>query len=182
MNNKLINFSEKNINTNPNIPSTAKCTNTNSVQNNSIPKLFLNDNNNNNNINETEFKIENNDDKNNESEFKINENTVTNFNMDDTGLNIENNLDIQKEIFNQFPNPSFISVTTKDDFKIESNLDSIINTDEQEKSSVIESIVNQPSKSLISSTQKNDIEETQIEEYDQDKYRMQNETKEINMS
>ena len=139
-------------------------------------------NNNNNNINETEFKIENNDDKNNESEFKINENTVTNFNMDDTGLNIENNLDIQKEIFNQFPNPSFISVTTKDDFKIESNLDSIINTDEQEKSSVIESIVNQPSKSLISSTQKNDIEETQLEEYDQDKYRMQNETKEINMS
>ena len=137
---------------------------------------------NNNNINETEFKIENNDDKNNESEFKINENTVTNFNMDDTGLNIENNLDIQKEIFNQFPNPSFISVTTKDDFKIESNLDSIINTDEQEKSSVIESIVNQPSKSLISSTQKNDIEETQIEEYDQDKYRLQNETKEINMS
>jgi hypothetical protein len=102
--------------------------------------------------------------------------------MDDTGLNIENNLDIQKEIFNQFPNPSFISVTTKDDFKIESNLDSIINTDEQEKSSVIESIVNQPSKSLISSTQKNDIEETQLEEYDQDKYRMQNETKEINMS
>ena len=135
-----------------------------------------------NNVNETDFKIENNDDKNNESEFKINENTVTNFNMDDTGLNIENNLDIQKEIFNQFPNPSFISVTTKDDFKIESNLDSIINTDEQEKSSVIESIVNQPSKSLISSTQKNDIEETQIEEYDQDKYRMQNETKEINMS
>ena len=127
-----------------------------------------------NNVNETDFKIENNDDKNNESEFKINENTV--------GLNIENNLDIQKEIFNQFPNPSFISVTTKDDFKIESNLDSIINTDEQEKSSVIESIVNQPSKSLISTTQKNEIEETQLEEYDQDKYRMQNETKEINMS
>ena len=46
MNNKLINFSEKNINTNPNIPSTAKCTNTNSMHNNSIPKLFLNDNNN----------------------------------------------------------------------------------------------------------------------------------------
>ena len=38
------------------------------------------------------------------------------------------------------------------------------------------------SKSLISLTQKNDIEVTQVEEYDQEKYRQQNETKEINFS
>ena len=40
----------------------------------------------------------------------------------------------------------------------------------------------QQSKSLISLTQKNDIEVTQVEEYDQEKYRQQNETKEINFS
>ena len=132
---------------------------------------------NNNLINSSEFdivNIENEESKlNNISIFKINENTELN----DLDFNIENNLDIEKEIINKNPNPSFISVITNEDFKIESNKNSIINT-EEEKSSIIESIINP--KSLSSFNQKN--EETQIEEYDQDKYKLQNETKEINLS
>ncbi len=132
---------------------------------------------NNNLINSSEFdivNIENEESKlNNISIFKINENTELN----DLDFNIENNLDIEKEIINKNPNPSFISVITNEDFKIESNKNSIINT-EEEKSSIIESIINP--KSLSSFNQKN--EETQIEEFDQDKYKLQNETKEINLS
>ena len=166
----------------------------NEKNNNENKKNILNNNNNNNEhnietnlnskkdknnnlINSSEFdivNIENEESKlNNISIFKINENTELN----DLDFNIENNLDIEKEIINKNPNPSFISVITNEDFKIESNKNSIINT-EEEKSSIIESIINP--KSLSSFNQKN--EETQIEEYDQDKYKLQNETKEINLS
>ena len=111
------------------------------------------------------------------NEEKKNEN---NNNINDTDFNIENNIDMQKEIIIQNQNPSFISINTKEDFKIETNLNSFKNIEDQEKSSIMESMINQQSKSLISSTQKNEI--TELEEYDQDKYKIQNETKEINLS
>jgi hypothetical protein len=76
-------------------------------------------------------------------------------------------------------------IKTKDDFKIEHNHENGSNSIFQDKTSLFESMINlnlQQSTSFISITPKNDIEATQVEEYDQDKYKQQNETKEINFS
>ena len=109
----------------------------------------------------------------NTEEYKITKNEVT-LNTE-TDFNIENNTEFKE----------LIELNTKDDFKIEHNPETGSNSIFQDKTSLFESMINlnlQQSKSLISLTQKNDIEATQVEEYDQDKYKQQNETKEINFS
>ncbi len=65
-------------------------------------------------------------------------------------------------------------IKTKDDFKIEHNHENGSNSIFQDKTSLFESMINlnlQQSTSFISITPKNDIEATQVEEYDQDKYK-----------
>ena len=121
----------------------------------------------NNSINSSEFDVVNTE------EYKITKNEVT-LNTE-TDFNIENNTEFKE----------LIDLNTKDDFKIENNPETGSNSIFQDKTSLFESMINlnlQQSKSLISVTQKNDIEATQVEEYDQDKYKQQNETKEINFS
>ena len=121
----------------------------------------------NNSINSSEFDVVNTE------EYKITKNEVT-LNTE-TDFNIENNTELKE----------LINLNTKDDFKIEHNPETGSNSIFQDKTSLFESMINlnlQQSKSLISVTQKNDIEVTQVEEYDQDKYKQQNETKEINFS
>ena len=132
-----------------------------------IQKQNNKQNNNNNLINSSEFDVVNTD------EYKITKNEVT-LNTE-TDFNIENNTEFKE----------LIELNTKDDFKIEHNPETGSNSIFQDKTSLFESMINlnlQQSKSLISVTQKNDIEVTQVEEYDQDKYKQQNETKEINFS
>ena len=123
---------------------------------------------NNNLINSSEFDVVNTD-----NDYKITKNEVT-LNTE-TDFNIENNTELKE----------LIDLNGKDDFKIEHNPENGGNSIFQDKTSLFESMINpnlQQSKSLISLTQKNDIEVTQVEEYDQEKYRQQNETKEINFS
>ena len=94
-NNRIINISENHINLNTNIPSTEKCTNTNSVLNSSIPELFLNDKN---NINKLyPEKIRNSD--NNKNHMNINISNTSNEKKIDNEIkkvkvkNIGNNFD-----------------------------------------------------------------------------------------
>ena len=129
-----------------------------------IQKQNNKQNNNNNLINSSEFDVVNTD------EYKITKNEVT-LNTE-TDFNIENNTELKE----------LIDLNPKDDFKIEHNPETGGNSLFQDKTSLFESMINpnlQQSKSLISLTQKNDIEITQVEEYDQDKFRLQNETKDF---
>ena len=134
------------------------------TKNQKIQKQNNKQNNNNNLINSSEFDVVNTD------EYKITKNEVT-LNTE-TDFNIENNTELKE----------LIDLNPKDDFKIEHNPETGGNSLFQDKTSLFESMINpnlQQSKSLISLTQKNDIEITQVEEYDQDKFRLQNETKDF---
>ena len=117
---------------------------------------------NNNLINSYEFDIVNID---NEKSIIKNEESINT----ETDFNIENNTELKE----------LTELNNKDDFKIEINPEN--NSLFQDKTSLLESMTNiNLQQSLISITQKNEI--TQIEEFDQEKYKQQNETKEINFS
>ena len=117
---------------------------------------------NNNLINSYEFDIVNID---NEKSIIKNEESINT----ETDFNIENNTELKE----------LTELNNKDDFKIEMNPEN--NSLFQDKTSLLESMTNiNLQQSLISITQKNEI--TQIEEFDQEKYKQQNETKEINFS
>ena len=117
---------------------------------------------NNNLINSYEFDIVNID---NEKSIIKNEESINT----ETDFNIENNTELKE----------LTELNNKNDFKIEMNPEN--NSLFQDKTSLLESMTNiNLQQSLISITQKNEI--TQIEEFDQEKYKQQNETKEINFS
>ena len=117
---------------------------------------------NNNLINSYEFDIVNID---NEKSIIKNEESINT----ETDFNIENNTELKE----------LTELNNKDDFKIEINPEN--NSLFQDKTSLLESMTNiNLQQSLISITQNNEV--TQIEEFDQEKYKQQNETKEINFS
>ncbi len=129
-----------------------------SINSNLIGNQKINNQNkkNNNLINSYEFDIVNID---NEKSIIKNEESINT----ETDFNIENNTELNN----------------KDDFKIEMNPEN--NSLFQDKTSLLESMTNiNLQQSLISITQNNEV--TQIEEFDQEKYKQQNETKEINFS
>ena len=135
-----------------------------SINSNLIGNQKINNQNkkNNNLINSYEFDIVNID---NEKSIIKNEESINT----ETDFNIENNTELKE----------LTELNNKNDFKIEMNPEN--NSLFQDKTSLLESMTNiNLQQSLISITQKNEI--TQIEEFDQEKYKQQNETKEINFS